>query len=337
MLGREIPYRGVFVPVAFFVKSFRQIRANLNAARPHAGFFALLAVAACLCTTSCTLFSHSPNLVQKLSIPMLEKNRGLVSAPTGKVPYQRWKTKAWNEELRYVWVVGNHDFRKFDHVDIVLYFHGMHSKDYYSPFERVLDELAANRPDRPFLFVGFVDTPYSVYESRDENRWKALVPHPGERPDRLFDTVNSVFTAFRKSFPNVNKNKTKIVLAGFSGGGRVLDSVGSWLAASPKEDPYAKVFSSRLSKIVYFDCWFDRSVVQTVPTLLESNPGVKIVGTVHMKKPKETAALLAGKLNMKTDKTKKDEMVGVGGRFVIFNEKSHWHAIISRLRQALEV
>jgi hypothetical protein len=322
--------------MALLVRLFRKIPTKQNSPGLRSGVLAILVGAACLCASSCTLFSHSPNLVQKLSIPTLERSRGLVSAPTGKIPYQRWKTKAWDEELRYVWVVGNHDFRKFDHVDIVLYFHGMHSKDYYSPFERVLDELAAKRPDRPFLFVGFVDTPYSVYEGRDENRWKFLVPRPGERPDRLFDAVNSLFTAFRKTFPNVNKNKTKIVLAGFSGGGRVLDSVGSWLAASPKEDPYAKVFSSRLSKIVYFDCWFDRSVLQTVPTLLESNPGVKIVGTVHMKKPKETAALLAGKLNMKADKTK-DEMVGVGGRFMIFNEKSHWHAIISRLRQALEV
>ena len=212
----------------------------------------------------------------------------------------------------------------------------MHSKDYYDCFERELEELAAKRPNRPFVFAGFVDAPYEQSPARAENRWRMLAPRPGERPERLFEAVNSLYGAFRKSFPHVSKNNTKIVLAGFSGGGRVLDAVGNWLVNSPKDYPYAQVFLSRLSKIVYFDCWFDPAVVQTVPSLLENSPAVKIVGTVHMKKPKENAARLVGKLNMKAG-AKKDVLVGAGGRLVIFGGKSHWDAIISRLGQALDV
>ena len=113
------------------------------------------------------------------------------------------------------------------------------------------------------------------------------------------------------------------------------DSVGNWLANSPKEDPYAKVFLAKLSKIVYFDCWFDPTVVETVPALLKSNPAMKIVGTVHMEKPKKHAALLAGRYKMRKMK-KKDELVGAGGRLLIFSATSHWKAMISLLREALD-
>ncbi len=114
-----------------------------------------------------------------------------------------------------------------------------------------------------------------------------------------------------------------------------MNSVGNWLARSPKDDPYARVFLSRLSKIVYFDCWFEADVMETVPTLLETNPGIKIVSTVHMEKPSKYAELLAGKYKMKTRKGK-GEMIGAGGRLLIFKDKSHWEAIISRLEQALD-
>ena len=125
-----------------------------------------------------------------------------------------------------------------------------------------------------------------------------------------------------------------MTLAGFSGGGRVLDAVGSWLAKSPKEDPYAEVFRARLSKLVYFDCWFDKDVVDTIPALLESNPGIKIVGTVHMKKPSELASILADRFKMKRHR-KTNDLVGANGRIVIYHGDSHWDAMISRLAQSL--
>lgn len=293
----------------------------------------LLAVVSLL--SSCTLLAHSPMLVNRTTIPLLAEDHALITSASGRVPYQKWRLRSWEDGMRYVWVVGHHDFRKYDQVELILYFHGMHSGDYYRLFRNELEELAASRPTKPFLFVGFVDTPYAASKLRSKNRWRSLVPQAGERPDPLFTAVNCLFKAFRKSFPNVKKNRTDLVMAGFSGGGRVLDSVGNWLAHSPKEDPYAKVFLSKLSKIVYFDCWFDPTVVETVPALLKSNPAMKIVGTVHMEKPKKHAALLAGRYKMRKLK-KKDELVGAGGRLLIFSATSHWKAMISLLKEALD-
>jgi hypothetical protein len=291
----------------------------------------LIVTAFFLC--SCTLLSQSPLLARMTEMPVLKDGHRLISETSGRVPYQRWKAPPWDKEMRYVWMVGDYDFRRFDRVELILYFHGMHSKDYYSAFHKELDLLAEKRPNRPFLFIGFVDTPYSPSGVRSRDRWSSLVPQKGERPDRLFKTVNRVFKAFRKTFPNVRKDKTTIALAGFSGGGRVLTSIGKWLAHSEKDDPYAEVFRERLSKIVYFDCWFDKDVVETVPALLANNPGMKIVGTVHMKKPLEHAIILAEKYKMKAHK-KKNELVGLGGRLVIFRDQSHWSAMIARLKEA---
>lgn len=293
-----------------------------------------LGMAVCLWACSCTLMSHSPYLLQKTVIPRLEGDRGLIVAKNGQIPYQRWRIPSWDDEMRYVWMVGDHDFRSSDRVEIILYFHGMHSKDYYRDFRKELKTLAEKRPYRPFLFVGFVDTPYVGPVSRGKGRWKSLVPHEDERPELLFSIVNRVYKSFRTKFPNVKKEKTTIVLAGFSGGGRVLNSVGNWLARNGKDDPYAEVMKSHLSKIVYFDCWFDKDVVETVPLLLKENPSMKIVGTVHMKKPLEHAAMLAGRYKMRVRK-KQNELVGLGGRLVIFRNGSHWDAMISRLGQAL--
>lgn len=253
---------------------------------------------------------------------------------SGEVPYQIWRVPPWHQDMRHIWIVGNYDFRKAKDVEMILYFHGMHSKDYYRSFRKELEQLASKRPDRPFLFVGFVDTPYISEEDRGKNRWRSLVPKDGDRPELLMKTVNRVFAAFRASFPQIEKGKTNVTLAGFSGGGRVLDSVGSWLARSPKGDPYADVFRSRLSKMAYFDCWFDKDVLFTVPTLLADNPDIKIVGTVHMTKPKKHAEMLAEKFKMKPRRVN-DKMVGLGGRFVIFQDKSHWSAMISKLGEAL--
>lgn len=293
-----------------------------------------IGLVACFCACSCTLMSQSPYLMQKTSIPRLESDRGLVVSRDGHVPYQRWRIPAWEDDMRYVWMVGDHDFRRSDRVEIILYFHGMHSKDYYRDFRKELKTLAEKRPNRPFLFVGFVDTPYVGPVSRGKGRWRSLVPHEDERPELLFSVINRIYKSFRSRFPNVRKDKTTIALAGFSGGGRVLNSVGNWLARSGKEDPYAEVLRSRLSKIVYFDCWFDKDVVETVPLLLKENPSMKIVGTVHMKKPLEHAAMLAGRYKMKARK-KQNELIGLGGRLVIFRNGSHWDAMISRLAQAL--
>jgi hypothetical protein len=294
------------------------------------GLLIALAVVAC----SCTLLRHSPYLCQKTSIPLLHEKQGLITSASGEIPYQKWRIPPWDDEMRYCWIMGNYDFRKFDQVELILYFHGMHSKDYYTSFRKELDLLKEQRPDRPFLFIGFVDTPYFYTESRSKERWSHLVPESNERPDRLFKTVNRIYRAFHARFPHTKKDKTTLVLAGFSGGGRVLDSVGAWLARADKDDPYGEVFRSRLSKIVYFDCWFDKNVLNTVPALLESNPDMKIVGTVHMKKPLEHATILAGKYKMKADKRKR-RLVGLDGRFTIFRDDSHWSAIISRLREAL--
>lgn len=292
---------------------------------------ALIVVSFLMC--SCTLLSHSPYIAQRTFLPEMADNRGLITAPSGEVPYQRWRVPPWDDNFRYVWLVGNHDFRRFDNVEIILFFHGMHSKDYYTAFRKELELLARKRPNQPFLFVGLVDSPDVLAESNGNQRWSALTLKEGDKPERLFQTINRVFKAFRTRFPNVKKEKTKIVLAGFSGGGRVLNSIGNWLANSGKEDPYAEVFRSRLSKIAYFDCWFDKDVVETIPTLLEHNPGMKIVGTVHMKKPLELAALIAGKYKMKKHH-RKNELVGLGGRLVILRGQSHWDAMISRLAEA---
>jgi hypothetical protein len=283
--------------------------------------------------SSCTLLTHSPYITQKTLLPEMSDKTGLITSASGEVPYQRWRVAPWDDEFRYVWLAGNYDFRRYDNVEIILFFHGMHSKDYYAAFRKELEALAQKRPHRPFLFVGMVDSPHSSSESRSKERWSALDVKEGDRPELLFQTINRVFKAFRARFPNVRKDKTKIVLAGFSGGGRVLNSVGNWLARSSKEDPYAEVFRSRLSKIAYFDCWFDKDVVETVPALLENNPRIKIVSTVHMKKPTELATALAGKVKMRRH-PKKNELVGVGGRLVILRGQSHWDAMISRLVEA---
>lgn len=292
---------------------------------------ALITMSFLLC--SCTLLTHSPYVAQRTALPKMGDDASLITSPSGEVPYQRWEVPPWDDNFRYVWLVGNHDFRRFDNVEIILFFHGMHSKDYYTAFRKELESLARKRPNRPFLFVGLVDSPYLPSESNGKERWSVLDVKDGDKPERLFQTINRVFKAFRSRFPNVKKEETKIVLAGFSGGGRVLNSIGNWLARSSREDPYAEVFRSRLSKIAYFDCWFDKDVVETVPALLEHNPGMKIVGTVHMKKPLELATALAGKVKMRR-RPAKNELVGLGGRLVILRGQSHWDAMISRLVEA---
>jgi hypothetical protein len=294
----------------------------------------LLLSSAVVLASSCTLLNHSAYVAQNTTMPLLGKDDGLVVSPSGDIPYQTWRVPPWDDKMRYVWLVGNYDFRRFDKVEMIFYFHGMHSKDYYTAFRKELEALAQKRPDRPFLFVGFVDSPLTDPESRSKDRWSSLSPKEGDRPDCLFQTVNHVFKAFRWRFPHIRKEKTNIVLAGFSGGGRVLHSVGTWLARSPKDDPYAEVFRARLSKLVYFDCWFEKDLVDTVPALLESSPRMKIVSTVHMKKPLEMASVLANKFNMKRHK-QKNELVGLDGRIIILGGASHWDAMISRLAEAL--
>ncbi len=294
----------------------------------------LLFVIAIFSLCSCTIMSHSPYLTEKTQVPVLVESCGLATSELGHIPYQRWLIPPWDTDLRYVWLVGNYDFRKYDRVELILYFHGTQPKDYYEVFRKELELLAVKRPDRPFLFVGLVDKPHIGSECDNPNRWDILVPKRGEWPEALFQVLNQIFKAFRTRFPNIKKDNTHIVLAGFSGGGKVLSAIGNWLAHSDKEDPYAEVFRSRLSKIAYFDCWFDKDVIETIPTLLEDNPAMKIVGTVHMKKPLEHASILANKFNMKADK-KKRELMTPDGRLTIFRDDSHWEAMIRRLKEAL--
>jgi hypothetical protein len=232
--------------------------------------------------------------------------------------------------------VGNSDLRKARNLELILYFHGMHSKNYYKDFKDQLQALAKKRRKRPFVFVGFVDTPYVIGKERGKNRWMTMVPEKGARPDRLLHCINHVYRALCLSFPRIQAGDTKIALAGFSGGGRVLDSVGQWLAKGKVSDPYVNVFGTKLSKIAYFDCWFDPTVLDTVPTLLRKAPEIKIVGTVHMKKPKEHAKKLAGKLKLRK-KGPSGTLVGHDGRLSIYKDKSHWNAMISRLTVALEM
>ncbi len=294
----------------------------------------LFAFVAFLLATSCTLLTQSPYLIQKTRIPSLEEGQSVRVSRFGHVPYQKWRIAPWDDELRYVWMVGNYDFRRCDGVDLILYFHGTHPRDYYQVFRKELEQLALKRSSRPFLFIGLVDSPDTLPEFGGKERWGALLPKSEERPEPLFQLVNQIFKAVKLRFPNIRKENTHLVLAGFSGGGRVLSAVGNWLARSDKDDPYAEVFRSRLTKIVYFDCWFDKDVVETIPVLLENNPGMKIVGTVHMKKPLEHATLLAGKFKMKADK-KDRQLVGLDGRIRIYRDDSHWQAMISRLKEAL--
>ena len=278
--------------------------------------------------------SQSPYLAQTTEVTVLEDGCGFKTSERGHLPYQRWLIPPWDEDARYVWLVGNYDFRKYDRVDMVLYFHGTQPKDYYEVFRKELEQLAIKRPDRPFLFVGLVDKPNLGPECENPDRWGLLIPKRGERPEVLFQVLNEIFKAFRANFPNVKKDNTNIVLTGFSGGGKVLRAIGNWLARSDKDDPYAEVFRSRLSKIVYFDCWFDKDVIETVPALLEDNPGMKIVGTVHMKKPLEHASIIANQFKMKVDK-KKREFITPDGRLTIYKDESHWQAMIGRLKEAL--
>jgi len=325
---------GFSVPM-FFSRIFpRHVGAARGACltRWNLGPHLLLGVFAILSCTSCTILAASPLLIQQTTIPVLKQHTALAVSHDGKVPYQRWRIPPWDDNLRYVWLVGDYDYRKHDSVEIILYFHGMHAKDYYSAFRKELEQVVEQRPNKPFLFVGFVDGPYVLPGSRSAERWKSL-SEAGKRPDKLFAAINQVFRSFRLRFPNVKKENTSIVLAGFSGGGRVLHAVGNWLAKS-KDDPYAEVFRSRLTKIIYFDCWFEKDVVETVPTLLETNPGMKIIATVHMKKPLEHASILANKYGLKKNKHA-DELVGLDGRLVIYRDDSHWSAMIGRLRQAL--
>ncbi|MEW6351925.1 MAG: hypothetical protein AB1646_22980 [Thermodesulfobacteriota bacterium] len=295
----------------------------------------VLCVTALMLLGSCSLLAHSPRIARESSIPVMRPSQGFKVTSDGKIPYQRLRIQPWSEGSRYLWVVSNHDLRRAHDAEMILYFHGMHSKDYYADFAKDLEALAAKRATKPFVFVGFVDTPYSSSAVRGKNRWKSLVPEEGQRPDTLVMVLNRLHSSLGASFPQLKTGKTRIVLTGFSGGGRVLTSVGKWLAASPKEDPYARSFRSRLSKIVYFDCWFDFEDLTTVPALLQRNPSMKIVGTVHMEKPKKVANTLAGKFKMRHAKAN-NSMVGLGGRLVIFNEKkSHWEAIKSKLSVAL--
>jgi hypothetical protein len=292
--------------------------------------FAVTLLALC----SCTIMSQSPYLAQKTGVTVLEDYCGLKTSENGRIPYQRWLIPPWDEDARYVWLVGDYDFRMFNRVDMILYFHGTQPKDYYEVFRKELEKLAAKRPDRPFVFVGLVDKPNIGPDCENPDRWGILVPKHGERPEALFEVLNQIFKAFRASFPNVKKDNTHIVLTGFSGGGKVLRAIGNWLARSDKDDPYAEVFRSRLSKIVYFDCWFSKDVVETVPALLEDNPDMKIVGTVHMKKPTEHASIIANKFNMKADKQNR-ELMTPDGRLTIYKDDSHWQAMIGRLKEAL--
>lgn len=300
------------------------------------GLFLCILTFSLITLGSCSALAHSPYLKGKTKIHDLKKGEGLLVTREGEVPYQRWRIPQWNHTNAYVWTVGDYDFRKFRTVDLIFYFHGMHSKDYYRDFRSELEKLAQKRKNRPFLFVALVDTPYAKGRDRGKHRWKSLAPEHGERPNKLIKVINRMYRAFNKRFPHIRPNSTKIVLAGFSGGGRVVSSVGSWLANSPSDDPFAKVFKKRLAKIVYFDCWFNPSDLEAVPTLLKINPKMKIVGTVAIKKPLKNAKILAKKFKMRK-RGKKNGMVGAGGRLVIYREKGHWAAMIERLEQALGV
>ncbi len=300
----------------------------------HPAIYLLLLTVWLMSATSCSLISQSPLILKNASVSVLDEEQPLESDAAGEIPYQRWRITPWDQDLKYVWLVGNYDFRQTDKVEIILYFHGMGSKDYYRDFRKELEALASKRPDKPFIFVGFVDTPYIFNWDRSKGRWSSFALKEGDRPELLFRTVNRIFKGVKRAFPNIEKEKTTLTLAGFSGGGRVLDSVGSWLAKAPNDDPYAEVFRAKLSKIVYFDCWFDKDVIKTIPALLEGNPGMRIVGTVHMKKPSELADILVERYNMKHNRAK-TELTGLGGRILIFKGDSHWDAMISRLSQAL--
>jgi hypothetical protein len=314
-------------PSMFFSKVLKNFR------RVFSPFFNCTICCMLLLLSSCTLLTHSPYLVQRTAIPVLQGNHKLITNRAGELPYQRWRVAPWDDQMRYVWLVGNYNFDRVDSAELILYFHGMHAKDYYPDFKRELEALVEKRPNKPFIFIGYVDCPHIITEERNKERWNSLLPSAGEKPEKLIQTINTLYKALKLRFPNIKKEKTQIVLAGFSGGGKVLDGVGNWLAKAEPTDPWANVLRSRIHKIVYFDCWFDKQVVSTVPILLETNPKMQIVGTVHMKKPSEHAAMLADKYKMKKDHS--SIFSGLEGRIKIFHGSSHWNAMIARLKEAL--
>ena len=202
------------------------------------GAFSRCLKALCLIHNNCpSVFMFNCLLLTRCTRPHRHteaRRPGLLVNQKGEIPYQRYRVGPWDDEFRYVWIVGDYDFQKFNNVELILYFHGMSSKDYYRDFRKQIETLAAKRPNRPFLFVGFVDTPYISTANRSKARWSSFTLKDGDYPELLFKTVNGLFKSLKRTFPNIDKNRTAITLAGFSGGGRVLDSVGNWLAKSPK-------------------------------------------------------------------------------------------------------
>ena len=135
-----------------------------------------------------------------MDIPKL-RDRALLVNQKGEIPYQRYRVGPWDDEFRYVWIVGDYDFRKFDNVELILYFHGMSSKDYYRDFRKQIETLAAKRPNRPFLFVGFVDTPYVSMANRSKARWSSFTLKDGDYPELLFKIGKWPFQIIKKDFP----------------------------------------------------------------------------------------------------------------------------------------
>ncbi len=86
---------------------------------------AAILISAC----SCTLLSRSPLLRTETAVRFLDADKGLIADPSGRLPYQKWRMSEWHDDMRHIWLVGNHDFRRSNQVELIFYFHGMHSPD----------------------------------------------------------------------------------------------------------------------------------------------------------------------------------------------------------------
>ena len=60
--------------------------------------------------------SQSPYLGQKTQVAVLEDGCALKTSEQGHIPYQRWLIPPWDEDTRYVWLMGNYDFKNYDRV-----------------------------------------------------------------------------------------------------------------------------------------------------------------------------------------------------------------------------
>jgi len=144
-LGREIlDLDRIFIPMSM---TWQSCISRPSVARFVNSVFSRYLKALCLVLFisplfSCSVVSYSLAVRDYIDIPRLE-DRAISVNEKGEIPYQRYRVGPWGDEFRYVWIVGDYDFHKFNSMELILYFHGMSSKDYYRDFHKEIQALAA--------------------------------------------------------------------------------------------------------------------------------------------------------------------------------------------------